>query len=164
MHLLPSLFVFIFSLQFQIVWNTTTAHTLPLFVFIYFSAVPNRFNSRYNACFRNIAFICFSAVPNRFDNLRMHALETLFSFFLCSSKWFQISSECMRKRHCFQNDLCSSDRFKYCHSTWFNDIVIQMFSAFPNHFKYLQNAYFRDIAPGSYTSDLIINFGTCVLL
>jgi len=34
-----------------------------------------------------------------------------------------------------------------------------MFSAFPNHFKYLQNAYFRDIAPGSYTSrtsDLII--------
>jgi len=33
------------------------------------------------------------------------------------------------------------------------------FSAVPDRFKYRQNAYFRDIAPGSYTSrssDLII--------
>jgi len=34
-------------------------------LFSFFSAVPNRFKSRHNACFRNIAFIYFSAVRNR---------------------------------------------------------------------------------------------------
>ena len=87
--------------------------------FIYFFAVPNRLKYHHNACFRDIVFIYsflqlqivsktvrmhhlpslfsffFAAVQNRlkYRHNLMHALETLFSFFLCSSKSFQNPSE-----------------------------------------------------------------------
>ena len=89
-------------------------------VFKRFSSVPNRFQYRQNACFRNIVFKTISSVPNRFkyrhnscvrgimfsttknlqfqivsNIVRMHALEALFSCFPCSSKSFQIPSDCM---------------------------------------------------------------------
>ena len=38
--------------------------------------LPNRFKYHQNACLRDIVFIVFSAVSN---NLRVHALDTLFS-------------------------------------------------------------------------------------
>ena len=117
-----------------------------------FSAIPNRFKYRQNTLFRDIVFKRLSAVQNRFkhcqnaclrdivfkrflqfqivfNTVRMHVLETLFSFFLCSSKSFQIPTGCMPQRHFFH-----------------------FFSAVPNRFKYRQNACFRDTAPGSYTS------------
>ena len=104
--------------QFQIGLNTSECTIYRLFSF--FSAVPNRFTSRHNACFRDIFFLLkfqidstvvrpqntpftvlvfklFSAVPNRFkfNTARMHALDTLFSCFLCSFKSFQIPPGCM---------------------------------------------------------------------
>ena len=45
-----------------------------------FSAVPNRFKKCQNAYFRDIIFKKISVVLNRFKYVRMHALETLFSF------------------------------------------------------------------------------------
>ena len=42
------------------------------------------------------------------NTVTTHHLRSLFSFILCSSKSFQIPSECMRQRPCFQNVLCSS--------------------------------------------------------
>ena len=83
----------------------------------YFSAVPNRFKYRKNACFRYIVFNYISEVLNRFkyrhnacfrctlfssislqfqivsDTIIMHALETLFSRF---SLQFQIVSNTIR--------------------------------------------------------------------
>ena len=79
MHALETLFIF--SLQFRIVLTTDSMHALET-LFSFFSAVPNRFKYRQNACFRDIVFIL-----------------------LCSFKSFQIPSECMFERHCFHFSL-----------------------------------------------------------
>ena len=65
MHALETLFSK-FTVQFQIASNTVRMHALEIInVFKIFSAIPNRFKSRQNACFRDIVFIFFSAAPNR---------------------------------------------------------------------------------------------------
>ena len=77
--------------------------------------------------------------------VRMHALETLFSNILCSSKSFQILSDCMFQRHYFQKDLCDSESFQIRQNACFRHVVFNIFSAVPNRFKYYQNACFRHI-------------------
>ena len=158
MHRLLSLFSFCFcsSRSFQIssqcmlyihcfhlyLWssksfiNTIRMHSLET-QFYFLSALPNRFNYRQNAYFRDIVFKGFSALPNRFKSRHNAFLKRhCFNFFLCSSNAFQIPSECMLWRHCCQK-----------------------ISEVTNLFKQCLNACLRDIAPGSYTSrtsDLII--------
>ena len=104
MHHLPSLFSKV-SLQFRIVSNTVRMHGSEIF----FSAVPNRFKYRHNACFRDIVLKNFSAVPNRF-NYRQASECTIyrhcFQNSLCNSKSFQIPSACMLQRYCFHFFLC----------------------------------------------------------
>jgi len=60
-----------------------------------FSAVPDRFIYRQNACFRDIVFKIVSEVIRVVSNsVRLHALAC-FQNCLCSSKIsFQIASEC----------------------------------------------------------------------
>jgi len=85
-----------FPQHFQIVLNTVRIHhLLPLFSF---------------------SSLQFQIVSN---TVRMHHLPSLFHFILCSSKLFQIPSECTIYRPCFI-----------------------FFSAVPNCFKYHQNAPF----------------------
>ena len=122
MHHLPSLFSKV-SLQFRIVSNTVRMHGSEIF----FSAVPNRFKYRHNACFRDIVLKNFSAIPNRFK-YRQHACfrDIVFIFFFAAFqiisttvfyssfrqfKSFKTLSECMLKEHCFQNVLCCSKLF-----------------------------------------------------
>ena len=71
MHALKTLFLKI-SLNFQIVSNNVRMHAFKLF-----SAVPNRFKYRHNACFRDIVFNFFSAVQLVSNTVWTHALETL---------------------------------------------------------------------------------------
>ena len=77
--------------------------TRPCFKF--FSSFPNGFKYHQNAPFM---VIFFSTVLQ--STVRMHALDTLFSFF-CSSKSFQIPSECMLQIYCF-HFFCSSKLFQ----------------------------------------------------
>ena len=75
----------------------------------------------------------------------MHHLPSLFSFFYAVPN--PVTMDALATLFAVRNSVC------------FRDIVFKMFSAVSNRFKYHQNAYFRDIAPGSYTSctsDLII--------
>ena len=116
-------FYFHFFLQFQIVSKPSQYtiyhpcfhffHTVPnskychnacfrYTVFIYFSAVLNCFKYHQNACFRYTVFIYFSAVLNGFKYRHNACFRyTFFYLFLCSSKWFQIPSQCMLQIHCF---------------------------------------------------------------
>ena len=100
-----------------------------------FSAVPNRFKCRHNACFRDIIFthksLQFQIVSN---SVRMHALETLFSHNFCRSKSFQIVSES-----------AFSNLFKYRQNACLRDIVFQKSSAVSNRCKQCQNACSRDV-------------------
>ena len=143
MHHLPSLFSFfavpnrftsrkmhaleknkiIFSLKFQIVSTIVRRHNAPFTVLVFkgFSAVPNRFKYRQDACFRDI-FLQFQIVSN---TVTAHALETLFYFL---SLQFQIVSTIGRRQN-----------------APFTVIVFKIFSAVPNRFKYRQDACFRDI-------------------
>ena len=135
MHALYTLFSSI-SLEFQIVYKY---HQNAFFrnIVCFLSSLPNRFNYRQIAYFRDIVFKGFSALPNRFKSRHNAFLKRhCFNFFLCSLNAFQIPSECMLWRHCCQK-----------------------ISEVTNLFKQCLNACFRDIAPGSYTSrtsDLII--------
>ena len=85
-------------------------------VFIFFSAVPNRFNDRqasectiYRPCFQ----FFFSAVPN-LSKYRQYAClrDIVFKMFSAVPKSFQIPSVCKLQRHCFYNVLCSSKSFQ----------------------------------------------------
>ena len=80
-------------------------------VFKMFSAVPNRYKYLQNTRFRGIMFI-LSAVPNRFKYVRMHDLETFFSFLFSA----------VPNRHTRQN-------------ACFRDIVFKLFSELTNLFK-----------------------------
>ena len=62
-------------------------------VFNIFSAVPNRFKYRPNACFIDIVLIFSLQFQNVLNTVRIHALETLFS--KCSMQ-FQIVSNTVR--------------------------------------------------------------------
>ena len=111
-------------LQFQIVLNTVTMHALDvhcfqLFLcsskffqippecmlwrhcFHFFSAVPNRFKCRQNACFRDI----------------------IFKEILGSPKSFQIVSECMFQRYYFQKGFCGSESFQIRQNVCVRDIA-----------------------------------------
>ena len=105
------------------------------FVFIYFSAVLNRFKYHQYECFKRNNVLYFPLhfqivsntvrmhhLPSLFSffslqfqilyTVRMHALDPLFSIFLCSSKSFQILSERMLQIHSFHLFLCSSESFQ----------------------------------------------------
>ena len=119
----PCFHVFIFVLQSQIISNTAIIHCFQLFftvhaldVFIYFSAVPNRFKYLQSACFKDIVFKMFSVVRNRLNTVRMHALEILFSK-TCSA---------------FPN------RFKQCENECFRYIISKNISVVLNRFKYVR--------------------------
>ena len=115
--------------------------------FKFFSAVSIRLNYR-------VASECM---------LQRHCFQQVFY----SSKSFQIPSLCMFKRHYFQKVFYSSKQFQIVSECILQRNYIHFFSAVSNRFKYHQNAYFRDIAPGSYTSctsDLIIWYKICALL
>ena len=131
-------------------------------------AVPNRFNYRqalectiYHPCFQ--MFLQFQivqlpsgvrmhhlpslfsnvlAVQNRSNIVTTHALETLFSFFLCSSKYRQ---NALFREIVFRKFSAVANGFKHCKNACLTDIVFKIFSAVPNHFKYRQDACFRDI-------------------
>jgi len=75
-------------------------------VFIYFSAVPNRFRYHQNAYFRDIVFIFFSAVPNRF---RYH-----------QNAWF--------KEIVYKLFSAVPNRFKYRQNACFRDVVFKIVS------------------------------------
>ena len=113
MHHAFTVLVFIFFGSFK--YRHRKQFTILVFIFF---AVPNRLKYHQNACFRNIVFKTISSVPNRFkyrhnsllslfstttnlhfqivsNRVGMHALEALFSCFSCSSKSFQIPSDCM---------------------------------------------------------------------
>ena len=119
-HYLASLFS-LFSLQFQIVSNIVRM-LFRYISFTCFSAYPNRLKYRQNTCFRDFAFnfsLRFQIVSN---TVRMHALELSFSFL---SLQFQIVSNTVRL-HALETFCLKS-------------------SAFPNRFKYRQNACLSDI-------------------
>jgi len=110
-----------------------------------FSEVPNLFKYSQNTCFRDMVFrnngmhsfeTLFSKCSLQFqivlNIVRMHALETLFSKKNCSSKSFQIVSECILERHCFHFFSAIPNRFKYCQNACFRDIVFQKKSAVSN--------------------------------
>ena len=61
---------------------TVRMHHLPSLFSILFSAVPNRFKYRHNACFRYVAFIYFFAVPNRLKYHQNACFRDIVSFFL----------------------------------------------------------------------------------
>ena len=69
--------------------------------------------TRKRPCFH--AFIFFLQFQIVLNTVRMHALETLFSFFICVP-----------------------NRFKYLQSACFGDIVFEMFSLVPNRFKHVR--------------------------
>ena len=81
MHALET-FVFIFSLQFQLVSNTVTVHAL-LTLLSFFRC---SFKYRHSACFRDIVFKRFLQFPIFSNTVRIH---------LCSFKSVQIHSECI---------------------------------------------------------------------
>ena len=107
--------VFIFSQQFQIVSNTVRTHS--------------------SATFFSKGFLQFEIVLN---TVRMHSLETLFSKKICSSKSFQLPSQCMLYTDIvFTFFSPVSNRFKCHQNASFRGIVFQK-SAIPNLFKYRQ--------------------------
>ena len=133
MHHLPSLFSFfavpnrftsrkmhaleknkiIFSLKFEIVSTIMRRHNAPFTVLVFkgFSAVPNRFKYRQDACFRDI----FSAVPNRFKYRHSACFRDIVLFFVSAvpNRFnYRQASECTIYRHCFQNSLCNSKSFQ----------------------------------------------------
>jgi len=143
--------------QFQIGLNTSECTIYRLFSF--FSAVPNRFTSRHNACFRDIFFLLtfqidstivrrqntpftvlvfklFSAVPNRFKYRHNACSRDIVFFFFCSSKSFQIPSECMLKRHWFHVFSAVQNRFKF--NTARMHALDTLFSCFLCSFKSFQ--------------------------
>ena len=86
--------------------------------------------TRKRPCFH--AFIFFLQFQIVLNTVRMHALETLFSFFSLRSKSFQIPLERMLWRHCFRNVLPSSKSFQIRQNEC---TVFICFSAIPNNFK-----------------------------
>ena len=97
-----------------------------------------QFQTPSNACFRDIVSI-FSNPFQLHSGVRMHALETLFSnlylhfqiisntvtvytlkklfsFVLCMSQSFQITSECMLSRHCLHKMSAFQKHFKRMHA------------------------------------------------
>ena len=75
----------------------------------------------------------------------MHHLPSLFSLFLCSSKSFQIPSQCTIYHPCFQKDSAVPNRLKYHQNACLKDIVFKIFFAVPSRLKYRHSAYFKDI-------------------
>ena len=132
-------------------------------------------------------FKMYSSIPYYSNTVRVHALQTLFSYF---SLQFQIVSNIIRM-HVLQTLFKKSafpNLFKYHPNTCLRAIVFPKKSAVPKRFKKCQNAFFRDIVLifslqfqivsntfSMHTLEtlprvaihhilLIINFGNCVLL
>jgi len=118
MHILRSLIIF--NLFFC---NSKSSNTVRMFHLpsLFFSAVTNRFKYRHNAQFS--------------------VLDVYISF-LCSSKSFQIPSECTFTVLVFIFFSKVPYRFKYRQNTFFGVNVFTFFFAVPNRFKYHQNAPF----------------------
>ena len=114
----PCFHFFLSAVQNRFKYRQNAPFTV--FVFILLSTVPNRFKYRHNACFRDFVSIYFSTVPNY---IRVHALETLFSFLLCSSKSFQILSECMNVQRPICNKYILNTERKVFNYLWFNVVV-----------------------------------------
>ena len=86
------------TLQFQIVSNTARMHaldTLFSIISLQFQIVPNTFRAH---ALKTLFSKEFSEVSNRFKYLQSACLK-------------KIPPECMLKRHCFQDVLCSSKSF-----------------------------------------------------
>ena len=145
MHHLDSL-LSRFSLQVKIPYQKVSYCTRQRPCFhLFVPTRPKRFKYRNNACLRYIGFIYFSKVLIRFKTVTM---QPFFYLFLCSSNSFQIPPECMlqnREIACFHFFSAFPNRFKYLKSACFKEIVFNIVSAVPNRFKCRQNARFRDI-------------------
>ena len=104
--------------------------TFTVLVFILFAAFLNCFKYCHNACFRDIGFIYFSAVPNRFKYHHSACFRDIVFIFLSA-----VSNTVRMYKGLYVINISWIQNRRF-------SIIFISFSAFPNRFKYHQNAPF----------------------